>query len=74
MILETGNTTKVTGSYTEGSAGTLTVDLGAATGFGNLTVSGELSLTGALLVNTAFTPTTGSSSTILASGSLNTRF
>ncbi len=74
VILETGNTTRDTGTYTQTSGGILTVDLGAATGFGNLAISGAASLTGTLAVNTNFTPTIGSSFTVTSSGGLSTTF
>ncbi len=74
VILETGNTTRDTGTYSQTSGGTLTADLGAATGFGNLAVSGAASLAGTLAVNTNFTPTIGSSFTVTASGGLSTQF
>ncbi len=64
----TGHTTTINGSYTQGSGGTLAVDLGDATSFGRLAISGTAALDGQLNVTTTgFTPNPGDTFAILHS-------
>ena len=57
---ESGHPTTITGNYSQGSAGVLTVDIGDAGNFGRLAISGTATLDGQLNVATSgFTPNAG---------------
>ena len=64
-----GSTTALEGSYTQGSGGTLQVDIGDPVNFGRITVNGTASLAGELVTQTSgFTPTIGSSFDVINTG------
>ena len=57
-----GSATTVAGSYTQGSGGSLQVDIGDPANYGRLDVDGNTSLAGELVTQTSgFTPTVGTS-------------
>ena len=69
--LESGQATTIQGTYSQGSGGSLTVDVNGATTFGHLSVTGMVTLNGRLAVNTSgFTPTVGQSFAIISNNGL----
>ena len=69
LILGQGSATSETYAYSQGSAGTLTVNVASATSYGQLVVGGTASLAGGLAVNTSgFSPTVGETFAIITSG------
>jgi hypothetical protein len=61
-----GSTTQIDGGYTQGSGGSVQFDIGDPTAYGNLHVSGPVSLAGGLITQTSgFTPTIGQSFEVL---------
>ncbi len=64
-----GSATTIAGSYTQGTGGTLQVDIGDPVEFGRLSVNGTASLAGQLVTQTSgFTPTIGSSFDVINTG------
>ena len=64
--VESGQATTIQGAYSQGSGGSLTVDVNGPSTFGHLSVTGTATLSGQLAVNTSgFTPTVGQSFAII---------
>ncbi len=64
--VESGQATTIQGAYSQGSGGSLTVDVTGPSTFGHLSVTGTATLSGQLAVNTSgFTPTVGQSFAII---------
>ena len=64
-----GGATTIAGGYTQGSGGTLQVDLGDPAAYGQLKVSGPVALAGELVASTSgFTPPIGSSYEVVNAG------
>ena len=69
--LESGQATTIQGTYSQGSGGTLTVDVNGPSTFGHLSLTGASTLSGQLAVNTSgFTPAVGQSFAIITNNGL----
>jgi adhesin/invasin len=74
VILEPGAPSTISGTYTQGTGGTLTTTLDSPTDFGSVNVSGATTLSGTLVAYTNYTPAPTATVTVMTTGGLSTQF